>query len=85
MGSTYQLLRWEFYRPKKKSDTRHLKNLNDSSSEFNRVCNTSDQVNVPCLSASHFLSWSTCGVLERGRNNTPRQPFCDAHGRGNPS
>lgn len=59
-------------------------NLKNTSHEFNRVCNTPAQVNVPWLSASHFLSWSTCGVLERGRNNTPHQPFSDVHGGGNP-
>lgn len=40
---------------------------------------------MPWLSASHFLPWSMCDVLERGRNNTSHQPFSDVHGGGNPS
>lgn len=31
-----------------------FKQLKYSSNEFNRVCNTPDQVNVAWLSASHF-------------------------------
>lgn len=70
-----------FIGKKKKRDKAFNNNLKNNSNEFNSVCNTPAQVNVPLLSASHFLPWSTCD-LERGRNNTPHQPFSDVHAGG---
>lgn len=67
---------------KKKLGKAFNNNVKNSSDEFNRACNTPAQVNVPLLSASYFLPWSTCDVLERGRNNTPHQPFSDVHAGG---